>query len=300
MRHADNDNIQSYSCEAMAGAFGFHLLGERSSLMDSAVFEAEELLAKLEERLSFYLENSDTTRINRAKTGETILVGDETVDCLLQAFDASGRLNGKFHPFMGLEALDSKKQAREISRFLNLNKETLPSDEPVLAMDPDNNAIRKLREGPLLDLGGIGKGFALDRLVSHFYEWDIPFGLLESAGSTFVAMKPAEGELGWELDIGYGSSTRTVILLEGNALASSGELFQGTHVIDPKPGSAIGVWKRSYAFASNGALADAASTAALLLDKEALAAISEASEPLSFAMYSETENSSYGAFFDGE
>lgn len=299
MKHTENPKIQSFAHEAMACQFGFHLFGERSSLMDSAVIEAEELLDRLEERLSFYIENSDTCRINRAKTGETILVSDDTVDCLLLAFDASARLNGKFHPFMGRASLESKQQNREVGRFLNLEAEAEYSDEPVLALDADSNAVQKLREGPLLDFGGIGKGFAVDRVLSHFQEWDFHYGLIESAGSAYVAMKAPDGEVGWELDIGYGDSTRTITLKEGDALASSGALFQGAHVIDPSPPHAkASPWKRSYAFARNGALADAASTASLLLDTESLATIVKANTSLSFALYSKTETITCGAFFD--
>ncbi|MFL3659112.1 MAG: FAD:protein FMN transferase, partial [Opitutales bacterium] len=208
----NNPNVQSYTCEAMACEFTFHLVGERSLLMDSAVAEAEELLATLENRLSLYVENSDTCRINRAKVGETILVTEATIDCLLQAFDASGRFQGKFHPFMGQAALIAKNQKESVERFLDLENESPFSNEPVIAMDSESNAIQKLREGPLLDFGGIGKGYALDRLASHFREWDFSQGLLESAGSTFVALDAPEGESGWELEIGYESSVRFVTL----------------------------------------------------------------------------------------
>lgn len=296
-KHTDNPNVQSYTCEAMAGEFAFHLLGERTQLMDSAVAEAEELLAKIEDRLSLYVEYSDTCRINRAEVGETILVSEEAIECLLQAFDASGRLNGKFHPFMGLAALASKEQKLEVGRFLNLDEDVAFSEEPVISMDPEGNEIQKLREGPILDLGGIGKGFALDLLAAHFREWDFHGGLLDSAGSTFVAMDVPEGESGWDLKIGYGASMRFITLAPNKALASSGELFQGTHVIDPDLAKTKSPWLRSYAIAENGALADAASTASLLLDEQSLATISKANEPLSFALYSKSKSFSTGSFF---
>ena len=299
-KHTDNPNVQSYTCEAMAGEFAFHLLGERTQLMDSAVAEAEELLAKIEDRLSLYIEYSDVCRINRAKVGESVLVSEETIECLLQAFDASGRLNGKFHPFMGLAALGSKEQKEEVGRFLNLDGDGEFSQEPVISMDPEGNAIQKLREGPILDLGGIGKGYALDLLAAHFKEWDFHGGLLDSAGSTFVAMDTPEGEAGWNLEIGYGSSTRFITLPPKNALASSGELFQGTHVIDPDLEKSKSPWLRSYAIAESGALADAASTASLLLDQQSLAAVSETNEPLSFALYSESKSFSTGSFFTAD
>ena len=63
-------SYRSYSCEAMATIFSFHLSTESSDLLDSAVMEAEELLANLESQLSLYIENSDTTHAQQHVRGE--------------------------------------------------------------------------------------------------------------------------------------------------------------------------------------------------------------------------------------
>ena len=239
MRHTDSPNIVTYLHEAMACEFAFYLYGERTALMDTAVSDAEEILDRLEERLSLYIENSDTNRINRAKTGEVIRVSEETVDCLLQAFDASARLQGKFHPFMGQSALKSKRQQNEVSRFVPIADAENESQEATLALDPDENLVQKLREGPLLDFGGIGKGFALDLIAAHFREWGFSVGLLESAGSAYLAMDLPENESAWELSVGYEMNMRLAELSPGHALASSGSLFQGAHVVDPEASDSL-------------------------------------------------------------
>lgn len=298
MRRSDCPNLQSYLHEAMACEFAFYLHGERTRLMDTAVSEAEYLLDRLESLLSLYIENSDTNRINRAKAGEMVRIADDTVDCLLRAFDASARLKGAFHPFMGQASLSVKGQANEVGRFLQVDGASHALDEPLLGLDPDQAIVTKLVEGPLLDFGGIGKGYALDRIADLFQEWEHGTGLLESAGSTYLAMGAPGNAGGWDLDIGLeGQPIETVSLKPGQALASSGELFQGSHVIDPRDSKEEQAWSRSYAHAENAAFADAGSTAALLLNRQELGSIVADDHSISFALYSEDSDNRFGDFF---
>jgi len=265
--------------------------------MDSAVMEAEERLAQLEERLSFYIEHSDTTRINRAAAGEFVRVSQDTVDCLLLAFDASSHLLGKFHPFMGTAAIERKGQQNELPHLAGINKTDSGVAEPVIALDEATNTVEKIRQGPLLDLGGIGKGFALDQLRALFLDWEIEQGLLECGGSTYLALKALSGANDWELTIGYENLVESIRLADGQALASSGVAYQGSHVIDPDSDSVRTDWQRSYASASTAALADAASTAALLLESDALSSVVESTEDLSFALFAKGESLKLGPFF---
>ena len=48
-----------------------------------------------------------------------------------------------------------------------------------------------------LDLGGIGKGFALDRMAAMLQEWDLPSYFLRASASTMLAGEPAAGNEGW-------------------------------------------------------------------------------------------------------
>lgn len=297
IRLRDDPRLRSYSCQAMACTFNFHLIGSNAGLMDSAVMEAEERLAQLEERLSFYIEHSDTTRINRAATGETIRISEDTVQCLLLAFDASARLLGKFHPFMGKAAIEHKGQQNELPHLLGVEKANSGLEGPVIALDEATNSVQKLRTGPLLDLGGIGKGFALDQLRTLFLDWEIEQGLLECGGSAYLALKPPPGADGWELTIGYEEVVESIQLVDGQALASSGVAFQGSHVIDPDTESPRSDWQRSYASAPTAALADAASTAALLLQPDDLSSIAKSTGELSFALFATGESMKMGTFF---
>ncbi len=298
IRLQDAQKLRSYSCQAMACTFNFHLMGSSPGLVDSAIMEAEERLARLEAQLSFYIEYSDISRINRANAGETIRISEETVECLLQAFDASARLGGKFHPFLGVPSTEQKGQRSELPHLVERLDDDSNESGPVVSLDQNTNTVRKLRIGSLLDLGGIGKGFALDQLRSLFNEWEIEQGLLECGGSTFLAMRPPEEAIAWELSIGYGNFSEKTHLTDGRALASSGVAFQGSHVVDPETKSADFNWKRSYAEAPSAALADAASTAALLMNSESLDSVSQQDNDLSFKLYSDASEFQCGPKFE--
>ena len=298
IRFDDVASLRSYSCQAMACTFNFYLIGDNSGLMDSAVMEAEERLSRLEEQLSFYIEYSDITRINRAPLGEGIRISQDAVDCLLQSFEASARLGGKFHPFLGQANTLHKGQQNELPHLADLLVKETDSSEPAISLDQENNTVVKLRSGPLLDLGGIGKGFALDQLQYLFQEWEIEQGLIECGGSTFLAMQPPDDASSWGLTIGYENRVGTISLAANQVLASSGDAFQGSHVIDPSTRSPTYNWKRSYAIAPRAALADAASTGALLLDTKSLETISQQDPDLSFALFSNDSEFHCGLHFE--
>ena len=56
-----------------------------------------------------------------------------------------------------------------------------------LLMDPERFTVR-VQDGPVaLDLGAIGKGFALDRMAEELEAWDVPRALLIAGGSSVLA-----------------------------------------------------------------------------------------------------------------
>jgi thiamine biosynthesis lipoprotein len=111
-------------------------------------------------------------------------------------------------------------------------------------------------------------------------------------------MQPPIDVSSWELTIGYENRVSTISLAANQALASSGVAFQGSHVIDPSTRSATYNWNRSYAIAPRAALADAASTAALLLDPKSLDIISQQDPDLSFALFSNDSEFHCGLHFE--
>ena len=100
----------------------------------------------------------------------------------------------------------------------------------------------------VLDLGGIGKGFALDRMVSVLREQQVTHALLDFGQSSQWALGTPPDAEGWRLLVRLPNGTRTgIITLRNQALSVSGSLGQSFtvgdqhygHVIDPRTGKPI-------------------------------------------------------------
>ena len=247
---------------AMATSFVLHLRsnGLDAAQLRSAAGEATRLLDELESRLSFYRETSEVTRINRAAPGEVLRVSEATLICLLTALEVAAESEGVFDPFAGRSALVAKGQPVP-SHLSDLSDDDEP-DTPCLQIDPTTSTVQKLTGRRWLDLGAVGKGYALDAMANLLREWEVESGLLVAGGSSVVAFGPGPSTGGrWAVRVGRRGLTAELLLDAPCGLGASGEGFQPGHLVR-RPGHAEAASpRRTYVIAPNGALADALSTA---------------------------------------
>jgi len=249
---------------AMATEFIFHLGGHDPAYLQQAAAEAFALIDQLEARLSFYRESSDVTRLNRAAAGAEVAVSPDTIACLELAAEAAQMTLGAFNAFTGRAAVEAKRQ--EIPSYLVGSPEPGENDVsgPVISLHPAAGIITKLRAGPWIDLGALGKGYALDQAASLLVEWGITEGCLIAGGSSLRGL----GGGRWPLEIGR---TKLVVSLRSDfCLGASGFQFQPGHVIDSRPTPAKSNTVRALVLAPSAALADALSTGAMLLSDRQL------------------------------
>ena len=131
-----------------------------------------------------------------------------------------------------------------------------------------NNAQRTVqcRTGKLeIDLGAIGKGFALDRMAVELAEWECPAYLLIAGGSSILAGDPPPGTPGWSVGLGDDNSEPRHWLKHGS-LSGSGISVKGRHIFDPRTGKPADQRPRAWAAAPSAAVSDALSTAFMVLE----------------------------------
>ena len=250
---------------AMATEFVLHLGGHEPAYLRQAAVEAGREIDRLEETLSFYREASDVTRLNRATAGAEIRVSPDTLACLALAAEAAELTGGAFDAFTGRAAVAAKHQ--DIP--LHLRDAPSPDERdvpgPVFSLHPEAGLVRKLRSGPWLDLGALGKGYALDAAAAVLQEWGVTEGFLSAGGSSLRGL----GGKGWQLEL--GASAASIPLPGAFGLGASGFLFQPGHIIDARAPGDVSSAKRTVALAPSAARADALSTAAMLLTAPQLA-----------------------------
>jgi thiamine biosynthesis lipoprotein len=138
---------------------------------------------------------------------------------------------------------------------------------PPFRLNAEKHAVEVLADGLRLDLGGIGKGFALDRMAELLKDWGLSSVLLAASTSTRLAGKPPPGGAGWPVGIGPQHDAHHV-KLSNRAVSGSGAAVRGRHIVDPKTGRPARDRFRTWAIASTAAMADALSTAFMVMSVE--------------------------------
>jgi thiamine biosynthesis lipoprotein len=134
-----------------------------------------------------------------------------------------------------------------------------------------------------LDLGGIGKGYAVDRMIEMLRRSGVESALVNFGGSSIAALGPPAEERGWPVWIEYGGALRGSMILRDTALSTSDSLADDErvaghrigHIVDPRTGRALQRAAQATVLASSATEAEAWSKAMLVdppLAREAMAA----------------------------
>jgi thiamine biosynthesis lipoprotein len=230
--------------EAMATTFAIIIAGQRPEYARQAAASAFRALDRLEGELSRFIESSDIARASRLARGGSIVIGEDALQCLLLAEEVKNATGGAFDAgYASGPAVD------------------LPVGGARFTLDPAAHTLTAQVDRLKLDLGAIGKGYALDRMAEHLGEWGVTSACLQSGGSTALALAPPDGAPGWLVGIG----DRVTLPLAQAALSGSGIAVQGPHLLDPRTGVAAARTRGVWAHAPVAALADALSTAFFVL-----------------------------------
>jgi FAD:protein FMN transferase len=241
----------NYRHEAMNTWFEIAICGVEKGYSRKAATEVFREIDRLENLLSRFREGSDVDILNKRASAEPVRVTEECWDCILQAMDVEILTNGLFSiAFESYMELPEMAQNPEVGSWLE--------------MDPDALTVYFKYPGLRIDLGGIGKGFALDRIVDLLDDWEVPNFLLHSGTSSVLARGDREPGKGWPVSVGADDFT-TEVYLRNEAISGSSLAVQGTHILNLKMRQPLQTGRRTWAWASSCVLSDALSTSFMLM-----------------------------------
>lgn len=134
-----------------------------------------------------------------------------------------------------------------------------------LTLDPRASTVVPGRPGITLDFGAIAKGHALDLAARVLRDHGIQSAFLHGGTSSAIGLgsAPGPGGLAWEIEI---AGTRDRVTLRDQALSVSAAWEGNPHpTVDPRTGIPVPVPRRAVVTGPSARLADAWSTAALVL-----------------------------------
>jgi FAD:protein FMN transferase len=263
------------SRRAMATSFEVLLPFEtpHAAEMGEAAFE---LIDALEAQLTVYRNDSEVSRLNQLAPSRAVPVEARLFDLLRLARRVTEETGGAFDItagalikawgfFRGPKRVPGEEELRRVMERVGMRWVTLA---------PESRSVRFLRCGLEINLGAIGKGYALDRVAELLaQQWNLSAALLHGGYSSVYAKGTPPGEeRGWPVGITHPwERTRRLALvyLRDRALGNSAATFQYLeyngrklgHVLDPRSGwPASGVASASV-LAPTAAEADALSTA---------------------------------------
>ena len=208
--------IQRFSHEAMATIFEVHADHPDAHYAAQAAQAAFELADRLERELSRFQPNSDITRINHLDAGEATRVSPTTLECLTIARHMYELTGGAFDVSIGT-GLTS------------------------LELDPHDWTVRASERGVRVDLGGIGKGYAVDCMAELLEDWGLERALVHGGFSSVLALEPPADADAWPLTFSDPAGVRRVLVsvaVRQTALSASG-VCKGVHIVDPRTGEPV-------------------------------------------------------------
>ena len=280
--HADDGTMQRFEYTAVIMAVDAEITlfcTDEQTAKDTAKAAFDRMNA-LNETMSDYIVESELMRLCRAKHDTPVPVSADLFDVLKRSQQISKASGGAFDVTVG----PLSQIWREARRTHSLPSQSLLTSARArvgwnfLELNATDQTVSLRREHMQLDLGAIGKGFAVDEAMKILRDRGLDQCLVRLAGDIAVG-SPPPGEDGWVVAItqGLDADVRPTVTLCHQAISTSGDLEQhididGTrysHIIDPRTGLALTARRAVTVISPGATTSDALATAICVLGADA-------------------------------
>lgn len=234
---------------AMGSAFSVIAWGEDQGRLQAAVADALDEARRLDEMLSNYRPSSELSQVNRQAAKQPVQVSTELYRLLAACQEYSRASEGTFDITVGplMKVWGFYKGTGHFPHRAEVMGAMASVGYRNVVLDPRGETVRFTRDGVELDPGGIGKGYAVDRMADVLRADGVKSALISAGSSSIYAIGAPPGEPGWRVDIKDPRNTlqaATTVTLRDQSLSTSGnyEKFfwaegkMWSHIMDPRTG----------------------------------------------------------------
>lgn len=249
---------------SMRTRFELVLVGDNETQLRAAGEEALKEISELERLLSRFKLDSDVGRINHLASHQPVRVDARTFHLLQRAKKLSRETNGAFDITVGTW-WGRSGTAKNLVGYENI------------LLDEETMTVKLAKEGVQIDLGGIGKGYALERAANLLREFGVESAFLHGGTSSAFAFGSDQDGKAWQVAIAHPSSGKTLATVTldnfGLSVSASPSALRTSHsspTIDPRTGEPISHTLLAAVVLPSPTDAEAWSTALLVLGKDGL------------------------------
>jgi len=236
----------------MACVYTIVAYGHNMAPLRQAAGAALDEVDRIDRLMSHYKKESELSRVNREAAKAPIKVDPELFDfiaeCLRYSRESEGAFDITVGPLMkawgffrGEGRAPGEAELAEARNRIGYRRVILNQKDRMIFFD---------KAGVELDLGGIAKGYAVDRAVSILKQHGVASALVSAGGSTIYALGAPPGKSAWEVEVQDPvdhNKTATTVRLKDQALSVSGsyekffelEGVRYSHVMDPRTGRPV-------------------------------------------------------------
>ena len=258
----------------MGTVFEIAAYGESSGRVSSAIDTAFQEIVRMDDLMSNYQPESALSQLNRSAHFHTERIPPDLYRVIERGVQLSRLSDGKFDitvaPLVNLwkaalagGSTPSPQQQQQARACVGYDKiELIPPDQ-----------IRLHSSCLQLDLGALGKGYAVDRAAEKLHALGIENAFLNAGGSTIVAMGSPPGQAAWLVRLrDPAHHSDPYVMLKNGSVSTSEQTTRSLlghdspgHIIDPSTGVPVDTQFSVSVVAPTGSLSDGFSTTLLLL-----------------------------------
>jgi thiamine biosynthesis lipoprotein len=237
---------------SMACTYDIAAYGDPSSDVPALLERALDEVDRVDRLMSHYKPESPLSQLNRTAADGAVVVDPELFEFIARsvaysrdshgAFDVTvGPLMKAWGFFKGDGRVPSKTELTGVMRRVGYRH---------VVLDRSSRTIRFDVAGVEIDLGGIAKGYAVDRVAALLREHGIPAALISAGGSTVYGLGHPPDRTSWEVKVQdplEPSKIAFTVALENRALSMAGrsaKTFERngvvySHIMDPRTGRPV-------------------------------------------------------------
>lgn len=234
---------------SMACVYAIEAYGPDATALPRVVGEAFDEVDRIDRLMSHYKADSALSRVNRDAARHSITVQPELFEFIAEAMRYNRESGGAFDITVGplMRAWGFFRGEGRMPSAAGLAAARRLVGASHVIMDASANTIRFDDEGVSLDLGGIAKGYAVDRVVRLLKDRGIPAALISAGGSTIYGLGRPPGRDGWDVQIQDPLDPTKIartVRLNDRALSVAGSAEKSfvsggvrySHIMDPRTG----------------------------------------------------------------